>query len=602
MHCYLYLLFLFSGVLFTLAALIWGYRSASGCGRTLFLFLAAESLTCFAYGMNLASDVLETKLFWKHAEYLFGMPVASLMPVLALRVTGYEKRLPIGVLALLCVVPAMGIILNWTNGWHALYYTRVWLGMSDGLPVLFKEYGIFYKVIFAYVYGLIVASIVVFAVRYVHRRQDFPPCRAGLVAVALAAPFVFGLPYYWLGVSWTRHINTVHIGFFVTALVFSSALFGGRFDSVVRALGESERRNRLLLGNASAIFYTINPDGCFSYVSDSVQQFLDYRAADLIGRPYDSLFFADDVPVYAAFLDRVVRTGEQQSGVEYRVRHADGSLRWNTSSIMPVKDERRGTTVYVGVAHDITSVKQTQKELHLANKQLQRYIVNREQELREAIRAALGASDDEAQRIGKEIHDGLCQELVALFRMAENLERAHEDRPAEAHDLSAITSQVAYALRLARGVSYDLTLYDLEEQTFEDALTAFVRRFEGASGSAIELNCAADLSRFGRAELGHIYRVVREAVVTAIRHGKARHIWVDLVQEAQQIVVSVTNDGGLLSPAEQTHWVDGIGVRQMKMRAGLLGGVFALKRNGEGRTVAELIVPLNAGQRKGASI
>jgi len=592
MHFYLHLLFVFSGILFTLAALAWGYRGTSGCGKTLFLFLATESLTCYAYGMNLSSDVLSTKLFWKHVEYLFGMPVAPLMPVLALRVTGYEKRLPNWLLALFFGVPAAGIALNWTNGWHGIYYTRVWLESYGALTVMAKEYGASYAVLFAYLYALVVVACAIFAIRH-KRHPILKPGQAVLVLVALAAPLVFGLPYHWLETSYLRHINTMHLGFFVTALVFSFALFGEQFEGVIRALGESERRNRLLLGNANAIFYTIAPDGRFSYVSDSVQQFLNYRADELVGRLYNTLFFNEDVPVYAAFLNRVVRTGELQSGVEYRVRHADGTLRWNTSSIMPVRNTRNGETLYVGVAHDITAAKRTQEALYIANSHLKELIASRETELREAIHTALGASDDEAQRIGKDIHDGLCQELVALFRMADNLDQEQAKTPDSTHIFSAMAQQISHALRLARGISYDLSLCDLEGQTLADALATFSRRFENATGSVIELNCAANLSVFNRTESGHVYRVIREASVNAIRHGKAQHVWIDLVQEPQQLVVSVTNDGVAVPTDERFIWTEGLGIKQMKMRARLLGGTFALRRNAEGKTLVELIVPRN---------
>lgn len=590
MHVYSHLLFLFAGVLFTLAALAWGYRSTSACGRALSLFLVAESLTCFSYAMNLSADTLSSKLLWKHMEYLFGMPVAPLMPVLALRVTDYEKRLPTWTSACLFAVPAAGIVLHWTNKWHGLLYTRTWMETLDGVSVLAQTHGALYPFLFADMYALIFTACVIFAVR--HMRYKIPsPRQTGLMAAALVAPLLFGLPHYWPWGTWSPHINTVHIGFFVTALFLSAVLFDGNFADTVRALDKSERRNRLLLANANVIFYTIKPDGHFSYVSDSVQQFLGYRADEFIGRSYSVFVFPDDIPAYATFLARVVQTGALQSGVEYRVCHADGTLRWNMSSIMPTRNKRNGSTVYVGVAHDITSVKQTQEKLHIANGQLRHLITSRDTELREAVRKALAASDDEAQRIGKAIHDGLCQELVALFRMAENAESADGPRRDQSQQPSAMISQILHALRLARGVAYDLSLCDLDGQTLEDALVTFAKRFETVSGSVIEVNCNTDPSIFNRAETGHIYRVVREASVNAIRHGNAQHIWINLIQESGQVVIAVTNDGTVLpadGPAVQT---EGLGLRQIKMRARLLGGTFVLKRTAQGKTLAELVVP-----------
>ncbi len=588
MHVYLYLLFVFSGVLLTLAALAWTYRGVSLNARTFALFLVSESLTCFAYGMNLASEGLEAKVFWNHAEYLVGMPVVSLTLLLALRVTGYERRVPFWLLALLFGIPAAGVALNWTWPWHALLYTRVWLEPAGGLTFLTKASGPLYAPLFAYAYALMLAAFVTFVARYA-RRRTVTVQQAALVGLALLAPLAFGAPYYWLPIPGLQRLNTLHTGYFLTALLFSGALFRGHFQGLVRALGEAQERNELLLGNANAIFYTIAPDGRFSYVSHAWQQFLGNRAEEMIGREYREVVLAEDVPACDAFLADVVRSGELRSGIEYRVRHKDGSEHWHTSSIKPVLDAKRNPVTFVGVAHDITAVKRTQKELRDANERLSRLIESREVELREAVAGALSASEGEARRIGREIHDGLCQELVGLLRMAEGL--AQRSTEAESRQQAQeLVAQASRTLGLARGVSYDLTLNDLETLELCEALSVFARRFQSASQIEIEVNDSQACCVFAPGATEHIYRFVREAVVNALRHGKALHVWIDMIREAHQMVVSVTNDGVPLP--ERTALQPGVGLRQMSMRASQLGGSFSLSRNAQGKTVAELSVPL----------
>jgi PAS domain S-box-containing protein len=57
------------------------------------------------------------------------------------------------------------------------------------------------------------------------------------------------------------------------------------------------------------------------------------------------------------FLQSVIVTGQRQEGVEYRVRHIDGSWRWHTSSAVPLKDETGKTIGFEGTARDITERK-----------------------------------------------------------------------------------------------------------------------------------------------------------------------------------------------------------------------------------------------------
>lgn len=232
------------------------------------------------------------------------------------------------------------------------------------------------------------------------------------------------------------------------------------------------------------------------------------------------------------------------------------------------------------LTEEIARARQVQDELRQENQNLSAVIASREAELREAVRSALSSTEDEMRRVGQEIHDSLCQELVGLLRMAENL--GSQQSP-------LMTEQIAYALQVARGISYNLTLHELESQSLPDALALFVSRFNGLPGTLLELNCDADLMTFTQEESRHIYRVIREAVVNAIRHGKARHIWIDLVLEGRQIIVSVSNDGAPL-PAASAQ-VQGMGLKQIMMRANLLDARFTLTTNKLGKTIAELVIP-----------
>jgi PAS domain S-box-containing protein len=589
MHLYRDLMFLFSGVLFTLAALSWAYHGASRRARTLCLFLVAESLACFSYGMNLASGTLEAKLAWDHLEYLVGLPVVPLLSILALQATGYDRRPPAWTLAVLFAPPLLAIALNWTSRWHSLYYGRVWVEPVGGVIVLVKEPGPLYPVVFALIFVLLIAACVIFAWRVFRDRGPLRRGQIGLLGIALLAPIVFGMPYYGMRIHWLQHGNTLHAGFFLTALAFSAALFRGQIQGLLLELGQSKERNQLLMGNANAIFYTISPDGRFTYVSDSWEQFLGYRASEMAGRVYREVVLPEDVPACDVFLESVVRSGNLMSGIEYRVRHKNGSVRWHTSSIKPVLDSQGRALTFVGVAHDITKAKQTQEALRVVNDRLNALVASREKELRLAIAAALEAGAMEAKRIGQDLHDGVCQELVGLLRMAESIGHHGDASPDSEQAAGRLVKQAASVLVLARSVCYDLTLHDLDALSLYEALSAFARRFGAASGVVIELNYSPDQKGGSTPGAEHVYWVIREAVINAIRHGRARTIWIDVVHEREQMVVSVTNDGGPLPPGQV--FKPGLGLRQMRMRAEQLGGVLTFGSNAQGQTIVELTVP-----------
>ena len=174
-------------------------------------------------------------------------------------------------------------------------------------------------------------------------------------------------------------------------------------------------------------------------------------------------------------------------------------------------------------------------------------------------------------------------------RFAQRQGEADERRIAQ-----GLAQQAAHALGLARNVSYMLTLHDVETLPLCEALSVFARRFSAATGVEIELNCSQSSCDCIAQAAEHVYRIVREAVVNAVRHGQAQRIWIDVIQETRQSVVSVTNDGQPLP--ENGALKPGVGIKQMQMRAQQVNGTFSLKRDEQGKTVATLTVPYPEGE------
>jgi len=352
-----------------------------------------------------------------------------------------------------------------------------------------------------------------------------------------------------------------------------------------------EERNEVLLNYAGAIIYTIQPDGTMTYVSANWPRMLGHAADEVVGHNFSHFVHPDDHAACFAFLDGIVATGEPASGIEYRVIHADGRLFWHTSSVIPVKQEDGRIIGYVGVAHDITRLKATQAELFASNTHLAALVASREEELRLATKEALMAAESEAGRIGQDIHDSLCQDLIGLSRLAESVTPCHERcDPSCCGALIQIRGHAARLAGVARDFSHTLTLHELEVQTLPEALETLARRTNEMFHTETETNISDDIDFLTPDQIVHIYRIIREALANAVKHAHAEHIWIDLVREPERLAVSVSNDGAALVDAALRR--DGLGMRQMRMRATLLGGELGLRDNGHNLTVLELTLPI----------
>ncbi|MFW5692944.1 MAG: PAS domain S-box protein, partial [Thermoguttaceae bacterium] len=123
------------------------------------------------------------------------------------------------------------------------------------------------------------------------------------------------------------------------------------------ALRESERKYRELVENANDIIYSLTPEGVFRYVSPNWTRLVGHDLDEVQGKAFEPFVHPDDAHLCREFLGRVLETGEPQSGVEYRVRHKDGSWRWHTSNAAASRDAEGRIAAYNGIARDITERK-----------------------------------------------------------------------------------------------------------------------------------------------------------------------------------------------------------------------------------------------------
>jgi signal transduction histidine kinase len=202
-------------------------------------------------------------------------------------------------------------------------------------------------------------------------------------------------------------------------------------------------------------------------------------------------------------------------------------MRWLESIKSPLFNERDEVIGTVGIARDVT-------ERHRLERQI------------------LEISDLEQARIGQDMHDGLCQQLVSLAFDANLLESelsAHR-RP-EAKKARRIAEFLDQAITETRQLSRGLFVVRLETEGLPLALKELARansarsqihcRFE-SQGSAAVKNIAIAT---------HLYRIAQEAVTNAIKHSRAGDVSIRLKVRESQIELKVEDDGAGLSPSKK---------------------------------------------------
>src|SRR5213592_4859739 len=243
-------------------------------------------------------------------------------------------------------------------------------------------------------------------------------------------------------------------------------------------------------------------------------------------------------------------------------------------------------------------VRERTAELSAANRQLENEI-----SWRKGLEGQLlEISDREQQRLGQELHDGLCQHLTAVAFMARSVAlRLKNHRVIEIEDIEKIAQLVNDAATDTRNLSRALHRIDVDAAGLVDALRDLVDREIWRIPCRLEFKPSFHIESDVAA--GELYRIAREAVINANKHSQARKIVIRLEGVENEMVLRVIDDGTGFPSEPKTK--RGLGAHIMGYRARLIGARLEIDTPKTGGTRVSCCLPNNALQsqeRKKAQI
>ncbi len=197
----------------------------------------------------------------------------------------------------------------------------------------------------------------------------------------------------------------------------------------------------------------------------------------------------------------------------------------------------------------------------------------------------------ERERIGRELHDGLGQELTGLAMMLQAVATRIDDRePASAGQLYEAVGIVNTMIASARELAQGILAGSIPDQDLTAALQSLADRAATRSGIDVRFTrFGGELPALSDSAVGALFRIAQEATTNAMRHSGASAI---------DIILAVDNAGLSLSIADNGHGFragegqsTGMGMRIMRMRANSLGAQFCMTPASRGGTRIECTLP-----------
>ena len=209
----------------------------------------------------------------------------------------------------------------------------------------------------------------------------------------------------------------------------------------------------------------------------------------------------------------------------------------------------------------ITERHRIEEELRMAfqaNRELNSYLA-----LSEKI-----AEDRERKRIAREIHDTLGHALTGISAGIDAVKVLVDiDTNRAKEQLNNVSVVVRDGIRDVRGSLNKMRPGALENNTLKEALIKIIREYEAISNLEIHLLYKWDNIDLDIAKEDIVFRVIQESITNSVRHGHAKTIWIELLEEEEAYVMTIQDDG---VGFDELHY--GYGLKQMQERLMIIGG------------------------------
>ncbi len=218
--------------------------------------------------------------------------------------------------------------------------------------------------------------------------------------------------------------------------------------------------------------------------------------------------------------------------------------------------------------------------------------VIREQQL--GLNAVIEAQEGERQRVARELHDGVAQELLAVSLGFKTVRRKLEKQALpEADMVRELDSKLEFLGTEVRQMSHVMLPPSLKQHGLAPSLELLVRSIEQHAGFKVNLDMDPLPIRLEeRVELG-LYRIVQELLHNIFKHAQAGQVAIQLRQIEDQVLLRV-EDNGVGFDFESARQKGTMGILNVLSRVHTLGGQFVTEPAVPRGTVSIIRIPLAA--------
>ena len=273
------------------------------------------------------------------------------------------------------------------------------------------------------------------------------------------------------------------------------------------------------------------------YVNAASIAMMGYSEAELLAMPFWNILHPDERAL-ARERGLARQRGEQfPPSLDYRVMTKSGETRWVEFTAVPT--EFQGAPAILGTVVDVTERKRAEAALRISVDDLRRS----EERLRRLAQHQTQIREDERKRLGFDLHDGVCQELIGVAIMVHSVrERLAHARQPGIEVLDRAVGYLSAVVEHLRLLARELRPMLLQDLGLADSLSSLAAGMTSPE-QEVTVRLGTPIPRLADDVELAVYRIAQEALTNAVRHSEARSIAATLTRADDALRLEVRDDG-----------------------------------------------------------